>query len=340
MPGSPVGVDEIKSSPKIDSFFRSDAWLQAWIDTYGKDPRITLVDPFGRNNPREIFYRIKSPVRKWLSFQTIALAGTAIKPLSTPRSEYNHIGDSLCDEALFSALGDLSWSQIVFKDMAKWAAGNIESLAAKTNWSFHSNPQESTYYISAPDISVYKASLTASTRARYFNRRERLKDAGEVEFRDFAITDADAFFDVLDSFHCTRWGQPCYSPVSRRFLLNFMQRFIEAGEVTMQAMLLDGKPLSVLYDVIYKGRRYNLQSGFSEHALTGVSPGALHMGYAIETAIESGQEYDFLAGSGKNRNYKASIANCQEIIQTVTVEKSNVKIIRRLKQFVSAMNKG
>ncbi|MBE8716027.1 GNAT family N-acetyltransferase [Cellvibrio polysaccharolyticus] len=340
MPDSSARVDEIKSSPKIDSFFRSEAWLEAWIDTYGKDPRITLIDPFGRNNPREIFYRIKSPVRKWLSFQAIALAGTAIHPLSAPRSEYNYVGDFLCDEELFSALGNSSWSQIVFKDMAKWAAENIELLAAKTGWSLHSNPQEVTYYVSAADVSVYKASLAASTRARYFNRRERLKNSGELEFREYDIRDADAFFDVLDSFHCIRWGQPCYTSVSRSFLKNFMQRFVSTGAILMQAMLLNGKPISVLYDVLYKGRRYNLQSGFSEHALKGISPGALHMGYAIETAIESGQEYDFLAGSGKNQNYKAGIANRQEIIQTVTVEKSNVKIMRGLKQFVSALNKG
>ena len=106
----------------------------------------------------------------------------------------------------------------------------------------------------------------------------------------------------------------------------------------MQAMLLDGKPISVLYDVICKGRRYNLQSGFAEHTLQGLSPGALHMGYAIEAAIKSGQEYDFLAGCGKNQNYKANIANRQAIIKTVTVEKSRVKIMRGLKQFVSVLS--
>lgn len=322
----------MQSSQKIESFFRTEAWVQAWIDTYGKDPRITLIDPFGRNHPLEIFYGIKSPVRKCLSFRTLALAGTAISPLSAPRSEYNAVLPSLREPELLSALADCSWSQIVFKDMAQGTLSDIEWLSANGGWSLHSNPSEITYYVSAPDISSYKAALTASVRARYFNRRERLKSAGSIEFRDYEISEADQFFDLLDTFHYQRWGQPCYSPVSRAFLKNFMARFVNAGSVVMQVMQLDGKPISILYDVIYRGRRYNMQSGFDERAAPGISPGALHMGYGVEAAIGAGQDYDFLAGKGKNHNYKAAIANRQSVIRTLIVQKLQVAMFRKAKQ--------
>lgn len=331
-------MQENTALPIFHNVFRSIAWVQAWIDTYGKDPRITLLDPLGRNNPLEIFYQVKSPVKKWLSFQTLALAGTVVAPLSAPRSEYNHMGLPFCDRELFSSLGDFSWSQIVFKDLAEWASRDIELLASKTDWSVHANPCELTYYISAPDINVFKESLSASVRARYFNRRSRLASLGCLEFLQYGIEEADTFLEVLDSFHIQRWGQPCYSNITRCFLKNFMARLVdEGGTVIMEAILLDGKPISVIYDLIYSGRRYSFQSGFAELSESGVSLGSLHMGYAIEAAIRSGQEYDLLAGQGKNRNYKAAIANQQAAIQTVIIEKPHVSLLRGLKKKISAL---
>lgn len=342
MPEIHTPGEKEKNSPRIDSFFRSEAWVQAWIDVYGKDSRITLIDPYGRNNPLDFLYSIKAPVRKWLSFRTLALAGTAISPLSAPRSEYNYPGE-LSDSAarnteLLSAVGGVPWSQIIFKDMAHWAVPGIERQAEQHGWSLHRNLSEPTYYISAEDIDIYKATLTASVRARYFNRRSRLKSYGTLEFFDYTVSEANQFFDLLDEFHSRRWGQPCYSSLSRVFLQNFMERLVSGGgNVLMQAMRVNGKAISLLYDLVYKNRRYNLQSGFDEHFMPGISPGALHMGYGIEAAIKAGQQYDLLAGHGKYHNYKAAIANRQSGIQTVIIQKLQVDILRKAKQFSSSL---
>lgn len=331
-----VAVGVPVSPVPTESFFRSPAWVQAWLDVYGKDPRISLIDTGGAGNPLDYFYRLRSPLTRWFSVSTLALVGTAVAPLSAPRSEYNYPNRQTEPADLLARLKDESWSQIILRDLTIEAAKDIEWAAFNLGWRVHRRPSEPTYYIAAANPAAYKASLSQSTRSRYFLRRQRLAAAGEIEFVHYPRRKAEDFFDLLDGFHRVRWGQICYSPESRQFLENFMARLEDAdGKVVMQAMQINGRVVSVIFDIVYQDRRYNLQSGFDPSFMRGVAPGALHMGYAIEAAISAGQEYDLLAGHGKNHNYKVAIANRQSSIQTLIIQKPYVAMLRRLKHLRS-----
>lgn len=327
-PDLPAMLCEVKASARIDNFFRSEAWVQAWIDTYGKDPRIQLIDLGGRNHPLEHVYLLKHRIKQVLPVSTLCLAGAGYGFLSSPRAEYNDLS-SLIEMAgganeLRHILSPLDWQQIAVTDVdiSTIALPEIEQLVDRTNWRVHAEEVEFAYAICKTNFKDYLSELGSNTRLAYFNRRKRLAQYGEIAFDEYPIERAEIFFEILNRFHIRRWGSPCYSLLSQEFIKKFSERLRDSGgNIIMQGMTLNGETVSVLLDVIFGESRYNLQSGYEEKKYPGVSLGSLHFGYAIESALVQGKKYDFMAGSGKNSSYKEKIANQKTSIRTLVIEK-------------------
>lgn len=326
-------------SEKSTSIFRSTAWGEAWLDTWGKDKRLQLIDLGGRQNPREMLYRVAARIKKTLPIHSLHLVGVSSPLISTPRAEYNAINELVestgSANALITELKKLSWSQFHLPDLnlTTDAKEILQQLAGEKIWAVHELRAEAAYYVSANDFSVYLSGLGANTRLTYFNRRERLSQLGEIEFVRYPIEKAFTFFDVLNQFHRLRWAMPCYSARSQEFLKNFMSRLsVEQGIPILEAMLVNGEIVSVLFDVEFNGCRYNFQSGYLENKFPKIALGALHMGYGIQAAIAAGHIYDFMAGEGKNSNYKERIATHQEMMKSITLERGLLKYLRQLKR--------
>jgi hypothetical protein len=317
--------------------FRSRAWGNAWLDVWGNDSRLTLIDIGGRRNPREMLYCVHTRLKKILPIQSLHLVGVGCDLIGAPRAEYNDVNDLLAASdlgaLLFTELDKLSWSQFRLPDLLTSSSSTemLMELAKRAGLGVQLVQTESAYYVSATDFSTYLASLGANTRLAYFNRRDRLREQGEIEFSQFAIEKSSGFFELLNTFHIARWGTVCYSAESQRFLMNFMERLvIENGFPILEVMKVNGEAVSVMFDVILDGCRYNFQSGYLENRYPKISLGAIHMGYAIETAITSNLIYDFMAGEGKKTNYKTRIATHQQILNSLVIERGLVKHLRNL----------
>lgn len=319
------------------SVFRTEAWVQAWIDTWGNDPRIHLIDLGGGNRPLEHVYLIKHQLKKILPVNTLCLAGVGFGAMSTPRAEYNDIGSLLAMAGgineLRKILYPLGWHQFIVTDIdtTTSATSEIEQLVKGTTWRIHTEKVELAYSVRETNFYDYLRELGSNTRLAYFNRRERLAQHGEIVLNDYALEDALSFFEHLNRFHSQRWGSSCYSPASQSFMQNFGERLIAAGgKVVMQGMSVRGETVSVLFDVIWGQTRYNFQSGYVESKYPKVALGSLHIGYAIQAALEQGLNYDFMAGTGRQRNYKANIANTQKTIKVLQIEKSLLTTLRKI----------
>ncbi len=176
---------------------------------------------------------------------------------------------------------------------------------------------EISYRIQSDEFSRYKAQLSSSARTKYFNRKSKLSEYGRIELIE--LTSTQDFFQVLNEFHRLRWGRPCYSPQSMDFLALFVERIRgEGGQPILQLLQVAGETVSVLFDVVWDGVRYNFQSGYFEKKFPQIALGSLHFGIAIEQALAAGLAYDLLAGTGKNVNYKQKIAT-DEITMISTV---------------------
>jgi hypothetical protein len=319
------------------SVFRTEAWVQAWIDTWGADPRIRLIDLGGRKNPLEHVYITKHWLKNILPVNTLCLAGTGYGAISTPRAEYNDISALLAmagsKEQLVKLLAPLKWQQFVIPDVdtTTVAMAEIEALVSQTNWRIHTEKTEPAYSISPIPFDEYLKSLGANTRLAYFNRRDRLAKEGEIGFINFKVQKASQFLQHLNQFHIPRWGSPCYSKESQAFIQNFAERLTAAGgEVIMQGITVNGELVSVLLDLIWGNTRYNLQSGYAENRFKKIALGSLHFGYAIQASLEKGLRYDFMAGDGKNGSYKRNISTHRTNIKSLLLQREALATLRSL----------
>jgi hypothetical protein len=318
-----------------NSVFRTEAWVQAWIDTWGKDSRIQLIDLGGRANPLEYVYITQHWLKKIIPVKTLCLAGTGCASVSTPRAEYNDFSALInlagSVKEFYSAINGLAWQQFYLPDILlhSEAEQNIHGLVQQSALMLHKQNTEPAYAVQAQSFDDYLAQLGSNTRLAYFNRRKNLAQQGEVHFQSYDIETADQAFALLNHFHCQRWGRPCYSLDSQQFMKFFCERLVaQGGNFMLQSMHVNGEAVSIIFDVTWQSTRYNFQSGYEENKYPKIALGALHMGYGIEQAIANQQVYDFMAGTGKNSDYKKRIATRTQFIASHAIERSYLKALR------------
>lgn len=316
----------------MQDFFRSYPWVSAWVDTWGKDPRINLIDLGGAKNPLHMVYTTKHTLKKIIPIKTLVLAGNGYGNISTPRAEYNNLTsliDAVGDIASLSkTLSRISCDQFAVTDIDSNSSAktNMIELCEADNYYLRTLKTELAYSIVAGNLSDFLSCLGSNTRSAYFNRRTRLAEQGEIEFINYEYSRAATFFQLLNQFHMLRWGTPCYSQQSLQFMSVLTERVHYAGgSPLLQAMLVNGEIVSVLFDIEWKGVRYNLQSGYKENRFSKIALGSIHFGYAIESAINKGLVYDFMAGVGKYSNYKQHIANTIINLQSFMLVKGRAK---------------
>lgn len=160
----------------------------------------------------------------------------------------------------------------------------------------------------------YLKALPGSVRRKLWNQRSKIPNV-ILEYQH----DAGDFLDRLDSFHRERWGRAHYQGVRRDFHLDFASSAASRGELLMSRLIVDGNTISTSYNIRVAGREYNLQAGF-DNKISGYSPGYLHFGYSMERACADGVKvFDFLAGEGRNRQYKQDFQTHSRGLTTLQV---------------------
>lgn len=111
----------------------------------------------------------------------------------------------------------------------------------------------------------------------------------------------------------------------------FIPHFIsDGGSVYLSRLRVNGDVVSVLYDLEWQGVRYNLQSGYAESLHSQLKLGSIHLGKAIEEALDSGCQYECLAGEGKNDAYKKRLATSTPILASVEVRRGALAHLTKL----------
>src|SRR5690606_38769003 len=113
------------------------------------------------------------------------------------------------------------------------------------------------------------------------------------------------FFGTLNHLHMLRWRKPCFD----NFALSFHRRIIASDngiEPYLHRLTVKGETVSVSYNLVCQGKMYNIQSGYLEDFDKKISLGTLHFGRLLQVCFDHPdiKSLDFLAGSGKNTDYK------------------------------------
>jgi CelD/BcsL family acetyltransferase involved in cellulose biosynthesis len=151
---------------------------------------------------------------------------------------------------------------------------------------------------------AYTAGLASGVRRRLLNQRRKI---GQPELILAGPGEIAEDLRALRAFKAERWRRT-HCPEFLDFHLEFAAAMAELGCLRLSRLVAGGQTLSVLYDIRAGGAEYYLESGFDANSATGLTPGYLHLGYAIESACADGLErFDLLGGHGRHRAYKRDL---------------------------------
>jgi len=135
---------------------------------------------------------------------------------------------------------------------------------------------------------------------------------------------------ILHSLHSERWnanGQEGLFTSARftRFHDDVMTALLGGadGQLELQWLVVAGRPVVVLYNIVYRGRVYFYQSGRKLDVPKGVKLGLAAHALALRAAMEDGRsEYDFLAGTAQ---YKRQLALARHTLVTLSAAAPSVR---------------
>src|SRR5690606_8241716 len=184
----------------------------------------------------------------------------------------------------------------------------------------HADPMEAYDLLLPSSADELWAGLGRNTRDRVHGARRRLASQGVLEERLAGADDLDAALDELDRLHAQRWGRPGLRGARGEFYRDFAARQVAAGHRPVSLLLLDGEPFSACLNFRAGRAEYAIQSGFLEQVGRRISPGYLHLGYAMERAIGDGLvRFDLLGGSGKQVQYKRYFGGRRSVMSGLQV---------------------
>ena len=301
--------------------FMSWPWLYSWWETWSQVLGMELVllgvfDQRGELVGIGPFCRRVLVMPGGVRVARLYMIGNAWRLAPTVRTEYCAIiarrgSEQAVTAALVPALEQLKWDEMISTDVP---VDQLESLKVGRFYDqrgyrmIHRTEDVGIRINTTGRFDDWLAGLGKNTRLKAYNRRSYLKKQGELDFLDHEEGRDGDFFGRLNAFHMKRWGKPAFDREALRFHRLLLQRLhLCEGEPAMSLILYNEHCLSVLYDVVVRGCRYNLQAGYEEDFDPKVSLGYLHLGHAIEAAFSDGatSAYDLLAGNGKNQFYKS-----------------------------------
>lgn len=149
---------------------------------------------------------------------------------------------------------------------------------------------------------------------------------------------------ILHSLHGERWSANGHDGVFAsarftRFHDDVMPALLDGtdGRLELQWLVVDGRPVVVLYNIVYRGRVYFYQSGRKLDVPKGLKLGLAAHALALRAAMEAGHsEYDFLAGGAQ---YKRQLALAKHPLVTLSAAAPSMRA-RTAVAAAAALNQG
>ena len=301
--------------------FMSWPWLYSWWETWSQVLGMELVllgvfDQRGELVGIGPFCRRLLVTPAGVRVARLYMLGNAWRLAPTVRTEYCGViarrgYEGEITAAIVSALEHLGWDELICSDVPGDQLENLKAGGFEDRLGYriiHRTDDIGIRIGTTCRFDDWLGGLGRNTRLKAYNRRGYLRQQGELVFLDYEESRDGDFFERLNAFHRNRWGKPAFDREALRFHRLLLQRLsLCGGEPAMSLILYNEQCVSVLYDLVVRGCRYNLQAGYEEDFDTKVSLGYLHLGFAIEAAFSQRRTsaYDLLAGTGKKQFYKS-----------------------------------
>lgn len=317
--------------------FRSEPWLKAWLKSWGDHD--SIIDKPSRNtegegvNLRHVLLKIKVK-RRCIPVVRAFPLGISNLDLPSIRSEYFFLPqDEVSPSSYIDAALKSRWDEFFIPDILRSSDlynAIVKAAHERGLWPI-TVKTESTYAVDLAhrDFALYVDNLSKSTRLKLYNRRKILNSIGEVSIEN-VWPQREKFYEILNNFHQKRWGKDCFQGRNLVLINTLLDELSKQDDaVDLSVLKVNGRAVSVVFDIRFNRRQYNIQSGYMEHFDKRISLGTLHFGYQIEKAFASKNIdfYDFMAGSGKHSDYKKNLTNSQDqLISLLLVRNPYMKL--------------
>lgn len=234
--------------------------------------------------------------------------------------------EAIASDAFCQSIGEqMDWDELLFSytEIQSLANSRLTALAAARNWYVRREKPLAHYAVdTSKPFATFVETLGKNTRLRIIGRRGALERFGEVAVVYADEANLSSQLGKLEQLTAKRWGSG-FSEDTRRFYHDLAMHFIREGQLKLSTLEVNGVPISALFDVDVSSTIYNIRSAIDARFDRRLSPGLLHLGYAIEHACQNRvNRYSLLAGEGKHTDYKRNIAN-------VGGQFSSLQIVRR-----------
>ena len=337
---------DLLARSEANRLFLGWEWQYSWWQTWAADLNLQLVLLLAWRGEQLVgiapLYLDRLRLRGGYPVRRLQFVGNAWRRQGTVRTEYlefiadRRYGEEVC-RALGGAIGKLgNWDELVICDLpaSSMTYRSVVEYGAARGWHVEAVDRDKGVKIGTlGNFADYVNSLGRNTRRKLFHRRSYLQSLGAVRLQDYAATEIENFLQVLNGFHRQRWGKDCFAGHSMQFHQTLLG-WLPARQAGLSCITLDGRPVSVLYNLRAGNTVYNIQSGFEDMG-SKLSLGTLHMGYAIEAAFDDTGvvNFDLLAGGGKNEFYKTHYRG--EQVEFVTLRVTAGGLLRRCRMICS-----
>lgn len=242
------------------------------------------------------------------------LSGTRLELVGSlwrePRAIFSEYLDIIAargmEDAVLEAVAQWLWLQGKWDELV-FSYVRHDSVAARLAARY----REHELYVRASDsmnawrtplisFEAFVAELSSATRRKLFNQRSKLIDP---EFRRVSAQRMQPSLERLERLAAERWSRAAGGHAE--FHARVAQGFEREDSLQLTELHAAGECISVMLNIRAADTEYFLQAGFEPAHARGLSPGYLHMGYAIEAACRDGiRVFDFLGGGGMHREYK------------------------------------
>lgn len=305
-----------------DRFFLSSDWLDLWwrhLPQRRPSEEFRVHAAFDGEHLVGVLMVVSSRVRRrGLSFRSVQVAGGRLAESRGALSEYLDVVAIAGYEAevraacLKSVLEHERCSEFVIT----WSAAGASWLEVMKSlprslcsYLREIDPMTSYQADLSAGFEQYLAGLSGNARRSLFNQRRKLAEKGEVRVDPVPPGEHLAALREMNRLHALRWNSAALSKETLSVHEELIARWSDRGNIQMSIIKIDGKAVSILYDVRQGATQYNIQMGFDPNFDSSISLGLLHLGYAMEQAAHDGVRiYDYLAGTGRSTDYKRRIA--------------------------------
>lgn len=319
-------------------FFLSWQWMEAWLTAFQSQLTVIAVH-YQETQLVALGLLVLRNTRRHgvLSSKCLYLHQTGLPALDQIWIEYNGF---LTDKA-HSVQAEQVALRFIREHLKwdEWVVGAIEE--SKLN--LYCNELKTTAHLlwEAPCYGVdlvklrntakpYLQTISANTRYQ-INRSKRLyEQQGSLTIsRPNSVNEALDWFNKIGPFHITRWGDGLdQSGFANPLFVQFHQQLIKRSWskfIDIVALELNGKPIALFYNFIYRRRVYFYLAGFKVEQDNKLKPGLLGHAICIEDYMNRGIDfYDFMGGEER---YKSQLGTRHSKLVRVTLQRNQFKFL-------------